>query len=118
MSWRPIAFRTKSRLLLQYMSQMRDAGSRQSIGGGGHRMRCVLCRYGETKPGTGTVTLERGSTTLVIKGVPASVCANCDERYYDEEVTAHLLALAEEAVQAGVHVDVREYRAEQPLGRA
>ncbi|MBI2172023.1 MAG: type II toxin-antitoxin system MqsA family antitoxin [Chloroflexi bacterium] len=81
-------------------------------------MRCVLCRYGETKPGTGTVTLERGSTTLVFKGVPASVCTNCDERYYDEEVTAHLLALAAEAVQAGVHVDVREYRAEQTLERA
>jgi len=81
-------------------------------------MRCVLCRYGETKPGTGTVTLERDTTTLVIKNVPASVCSNCGERYYDEDVTAQLLTTAEEAVRGGVHVDVREYRAEQPLERA
>ncbi len=81
-------------------------------------MRCVLCKHGETKPGTGTVTLERGSTTLVFKSVPSAVCSNCGEHYYDEEVTAHLLALAEEAVQAGVHVDVREYRDEQTLERA
>ncbi len=81
-------------------------------------MLCVLCKYGETRPGTGTVTLERNTTTIVIKSVPAFVCSNCGERYYDEEVTARLLAIAEEAAASGVHVDVREYRAEQPLERA
>ena len=80
-------------------------------------MKCVICRHGETKSGLGTVTLERGSTTVVFKGVPAEICDNCGERYYDETVTVRLLAIAEEAVQAGVHVDVREYRAEQTLER-
>ncbi len=74
-------------------------------------MKCVICKNGETRPGKATVTLERGATTLVIKGVPAGVCANCGEEYVDEAITAQLLNTAEEAAQAGVQVDVREYAA-------
>lgn len=72
-------------------------------------MKCVICKHGETRPGKATVTLERNGTTLVIKGVPANVCANCGEEYLDEEITARLLNTAEEAARKGVQVDVREY---------
>jgi YgiT-type zinc finger domain-containing protein len=72
-------------------------------------MKCIICKNGETKPGNATVTLEREGTTLVIKGVPADVCANCGEEYVDETITARLLKTAEEAARSGVEVDVREY---------
>ena len=72
-------------------------------------MKCVICKYGETRPGKATVTLERDGATLVIKGVPAEVCSNCGEEYVSEDTTARLLKSAEEAVKAGVKVDVREY---------
>ena len=72
-------------------------------------MKCVICKQGETKPGKVTVTLERDGMTLVFKGVPASVCANCGEEYVDEKTTAQLLRTAEEAARAGVQVDIREY---------
>lgn len=72
-------------------------------------MKCVICKQGETGPGKATLTLERGSTTLVFKFVPALVCTNCGEEYLDKETTAHLLKTAEEAVRAGVQVDIREY---------
>jgi hypothetical protein len=49
--------------------------------------------------------------TMVVKGVPAQVCANCGEEYIDEEITAKLLAVAEESARAGVQVDVRDYAA-------
>lgn len=74
-------------------------------------MTCVICKNGETRPGTATVTLERESATVVIKGVPAHVCKNCGEEYVDEGITARLLKTAEEAVRAGVQVDVRTYEA-------
>lgn len=74
-------------------------------------MKCVICKYGETRMGKATVTLERDSATLVIRGVPAEVCANCGEEYVSEETTARLLKSADEAVKAGVKVDVREYAA-------
>ncbi|MCS6304572.1 MAG: type II toxin-antitoxin system MqsA family antitoxin [Nitrospira sp.] len=74
-------------------------------------MICLICKHGETRPGTATVTLEREGTTLVIKGVPAQVCTNCGEEYMDEDTTARLLHTAEEAVRTGVQVDVRQYAA-------
>lgn len=72
-------------------------------------MKCPVCKQGELRKGLATVTLERGDATLVFKKVPAEVCEVCGEEYVDEETTAHLFAAAEEAVRAGVQVDVREY---------
>jgi len=72
-------------------------------------MKCVICKHGETRSGTATLTLTRSGTTLVIKSVPASVCANCGEEYVDERTTARLLNIAEEAARLGVEVDIREY---------
>ncbi len=72
-------------------------------------MKCVICKHGETRRGTATLTLVRDGTTLVVKGVPADVCANCGEEYVDEATTGRLLRMAEEAARAGIQVDVREY---------
>ena len=74
-------------------------------------MKCVICKHGETSPGTTTVTLERGGATLVIKNVPAQICDNCGEAYVDEGTTRQLLGIADEALRAGVQVDVREFAA-------
>ena len=64
-------------------------------------MKCVICKHGETYSGKGTVTLERDRTILVFKNVPAQICANCGEKYYDEETTIRLLETAEQAAQDG-----------------
>ena len=72
-------------------------------------MKCIMCKDGDTKLGTTTVTLERDATTVVFKGVPAQVCENCGEAYIDAEVTRHLLHVIEEAARGGVQVDVRQY---------
>ena len=72
-------------------------------------MKCVICKHGETRPGTATVTLERGETTLVFKHVPAQMCENCGESYVDEATTEHLLSEAETAMRAGVQVEVRTF---------
>lgn len=74
-------------------------------------MKCVICKKGETQPGTSTVTLERDTATLVVKLVPARVCQNCGEAYMDEKTTSRLLKTAEEAARAGVRVDLRDYAA-------
>ncbi len=74
-------------------------------------MTCVICKNGKTRLGKATVALEREDTTLVIKAVPAQVCANCGEEYVDEETTSDLLKIAEEAARDGVQVAVRQYTA-------
>ncbi len=72
-------------------------------------MKCIICKQGETKLGKATMTLERDGMTHEIKGVPANICANCGEEYVDEKTTKKLLKSAEEAIKAGVQVDIREY---------
>lgn len=74
-------------------------------------MKCVICKHGETEPGTTTVTLERDSLTLVVKGVPAQVCDNCGEAYLAEDTTRRLLETAESEAEAGGQVEVRQYKA-------
>ena len=72
-------------------------------------MKCLICKHGETKPGTTTVTLEKGNATIVFKEVPAQVCDNCGEKYIDEAITKDLLNKAREIVKNGVMVDIRKY---------
>lgn len=74
-------------------------------------MKCVICKQGETKDGTTTVTLERGQTTVIIKDVPAEICENCGEYYLCEEVTEKVQKLAEQAVQNGAVIEVLLYAA-------
>lgn len=73
-------------------------------------MKCTVCKHGSTQLGTMTATLERGDTTIVVKQVPADVCDNCGEEYLSQEVAATLLKQAEEAVNAGIQIDVRKYK--------
>lgn len=72
-------------------------------------MDCVICTGGATRPGKTTITLERGAATLVFKGVPAQVCENCGGSYVNRETTEELMRVAEEAIRAGVQVDIRGF---------
>ena len=74
-------------------------------------MTCVLCKHGETRPGEVTVTLQRGETTVILKGVPADVCANCGEYYLSDEVAGQVLERAEVAVNSGAEVEILRYAA-------
>jgi YgiT-type zinc finger domain-containing protein len=72
-------------------------------------MKCVICKKGETKAGTATVTLDKNGATLVFRGVPARICANCGEEYIDEQIAASLLKSATDAAQIGIQVEIRQY---------
>ncbi len=74
-------------------------------------MNCVICKQGGTAPGHVTVALQRGETTVIVKGVPAEVCENCSEYYLDESVTGGVLQLAEQAVAGGAEVQIVRYAA-------
>lgn len=74
-------------------------------------MKCVVCKQADTRPGTATVTLERGGLTVVYKGVPAQVCPNCGEEYVDSAVADRLLKEADETARNGTQVEVRQFAA-------
>ena len=74
-------------------------------------MKCQLCKNGTTEKGSVTVTLERGSTVVLIKNVPADICENCGEYYLDEETTYNILTKAEIAAQNNAEVEILQYAA-------
>ncbi len=53
-------------------------------------MTCVICKNGETEPGTTTSTLERDSKIILIRDIPAKVCNNCGEAYIDSHTLVRL----------------------------
>jgi YgiT-type zinc finger domain-containing protein len=66
---------------------------------------------GETRPGSVTVTLDRGKTTVIVKEVPAEVCEICGEYYLSEPVTDWISDRAESAVERGAEVEILRYAA-------
>ena len=73
-------------------------------------MKCVICKHGVTQKGTTTVTLERGSATIVFKDVPAQNCDNCGEKYINQATTKELLRKANELISNGTEVDIRKFQ--------
>jgi len=74
-------------------------------------MTCVICKNGQLQNGVTNVTMEQSGATVVFKAVPANICNNCGEEYFDESVTANLLELTKKIANSGVELDVRTYRA-------
>jgi YgiT-type zinc finger domain-containing protein len=76
-------------------------------------MKCVICRSGETLPGTMTVMLELSAdgAVAVIRSVPADRCVNCGEGYLTEAAAERVEAIAEQLREAGIQLAVREYEA-------
>lgn len=74
-------------------------------------MKCALCKQGETSLGEVTVTLQRGETTVIFKGVPADVCENCGEYYLSESIARQVTQRAEEAVKSGAEVEILRFAA-------
>jgi YgiT-type zinc finger domain-containing protein len=75
------------------------------------RMKCVICKTGDIKPGYTTVTLNRGEATVIIKNTPADICDNCGEYYLSEQTTRSVLTRAEQALSNGAEVEVLRWAA-------
>ena len=71
--------------------------------------KCYFCKIGDVKPGFVTVPETTASLTVVLKEVPAKVCDNCSEHYFDSEVVAGLEKIVSDAQNAGIDTLVRKY---------
>jgi YgiT-type zinc finger domain-containing protein len=69
-------------------------------------MQCTLCQTGTTEKGKVTVTLERDGSIVLIKDVPAEVCANCGHYYLSEEITRLVMEKGNEAIASGAELEV------------
>ena len=74
-------------------------------------MRCIACKNGTTVPGSATVTVDKHSTVVVIRDVPALVCSTCGEEYLDAETLKQIEKLVLDAQKAGMNVAVQQFKA-------
>ena len=74
-------------------------------------MKCVICKQGDTKPGTTSVTLERENMMFIVKNVPANICLNCGEAYIESHVTQEIFKLANIALRSGVQLEICSFKA-------
>lgn len=72
--------------------------------------KCVMCKSGNLEYKNITTTLKSGNMVLVFRNVPADVCGNCGEEYFEATVTSKLLAIAKETIKVGgVEVMVKSF---------
>ena len=50
-------------------------------------MKCIFCKNGKTQPGSAVFVATSFDSVLVVRDVPAEICDNCGEEYFDSETT-------------------------------
>ena len=74
-------------------------------------MTCPICKSGTTSQGFTTLTVEKGTSTIIIKKVPADICDNCGEAYVSEEIGKKVYNLVETEVKKGIEIEVLNFAA-------
>jgi YgiT-type zinc finger domain-containing protein len=74
-------------------------------------MVCPVCKNGESSRGNTTLVFERGTSTIVIRKVPADVCDNCGEAFLSEDISREVMKMAGESVSKGIEVEIMNYAA-------
>ena len=74
-------------------------------------MNCFMCKGNlEEKKVNYVVDLE--DTIIIIKGVPAKVCAQCGEQYIDDETAENIEKIVTQLKQLAAEVTIVNYKEE------
>ena len=67
--------------------------------------RCPLCG-GRKQPGKTTYSVDLGSGVILVRNVPATVCAQCGEAWIEHHIAQKLEQITQEAREKGLQVEV------------
>lgn len=71
-------------------------------------MKCFMCR-GKTEKKLVNYIVDMDTTIIIIKDVPANVCTQCGERYFDDEVMKKLEKIIDNIKKISVEISVVKY---------
>ena len=74
-------------------------------------MTCIVCKKGDTQNGTTTVSIDKGTSIVVIRDVPAEICSTCGEEYIDAKTMKDVEKLVSAAQKAGLNIAVQQFHA-------
>lgn len=69
-------------------------------------MICVICKTGTTHAGKTNTLFEREGSFVIVKDIPAVVCSQCGEAYFDEKTTDELYAKVNVILNSGAELEV------------
>ncbi|WP_445370972.1 type II toxin-antitoxin system MqsA family antitoxin [Methylomonas sp. HW2-6] len=72
-------------------------------------MQCPICKFGFMIDALSNVSLDSGEAVLIFKNVPAKVCNNCGEEYFEGNITASILAQASSPLSQSSQFQVRRF---------
>jgi len=71
-------------------------------------MECFMCK-GKTEKKIVNYFLDLRNTMIIVKGVPADVCTQCGERYFDDEVMENLEKIINGLKQLSTEMSIVNY---------
>ncbi len=74
-------------------------------------MQCFVCKSGKVMPGRTTYMVERNGHVAVIRDVPAEICAQCGEEYFEAQIAQALYDQTESVLRAGREVEITKFAA-------
>lgn len=72
-------------------------------------MECIMCK-GLTEKKTVNYILDLDNTIIIIKDVPANVCKQCGERYFDNDVMENLEKIVNNLRTVSTEMSVVSYK--------
>lgn len=72
-------------------------------------MRCFKCK-GDLEEKNVNYVVDLDNTIIIIKGVPAKVCTQCGEQYFDDEIAENIEKIVNQLKQLAIEVTVVNYK--------
>ena len=72
-------------------------------------MDCFICK-GKLEEKKVNYIADLEGTIIIIKGVPAKVCTQCGEQYFDDETTENIERIVNQLKQVPIEVSIVNYK--------
>ena len=72
-------------------------------------MNCFLCK-GNLQERKVNYVVDLENTIIIIKGVPAKVCSQCGEQYFDDEIAENIEKIVNQLKQLSAEVTIVNYK--------
>lgn len=72
--------------------------------------QCLFCKGKSFSKGTTSLSFERDHHVVVLRDIPATICNQCGEAYFDAEVAERVDAQSEKAFAQNLDVGVLVYQ--------
>ena len=69
-------------------------------------MKCVICKTGITHKGSTHSLFDRNGSFVIVKDIPAQVCSQCGEAYFDEKTSEALYELTNGILNSGAELEI------------